>query len=159
MPGSATPRPGWWRANDGQWYPPETLPDGWFIDVATGLARQVPPIPPVAQPPTLTTSPTRESLATRTPTFTLDSSPQKPPIARVWRRYLGWPLWAKIVGPIAALVLLGAALDAVYGGDGTRVDTSAPADDRRFNDHRSVGHVRRMQRRQLLRQLGVLEDV
>ncbi len=123
MIGSETPQPGWWRANDGRWYPPESLPAGWFIDAATATPR-IPPLPPVPPRSKLAAPSPREPLLTRTPTFALDSAPKKALPTRAWRRYLGWPLWAKISAPIAVLALAGCMPDSSSGNGEAKVDTN-----------------------------------
>src|SRR4051794_2981274 len=68
MPGSETPQSGWWRASDGLWYPPESLPSGWFIDL-DGVAKPVSIGVPTAPPP-FGQMPLRDPLPARTPTYT-----------------------------------------------------------------------------------------
>ncbi|MEO5838023.1 MAG: hypothetical protein ABIQ73_13825 [Acidimicrobiales bacterium] len=95
MAGSETPRPGWWRARDGNWYPPEALPEGWFID-ADGGARQRQPVPPARSEP----------LPIRTPTYT--TPPPRGPTSRRWR----------IAAAVAAILVIGAAAVIVTRSNG-----------------------------------------
>src|SRR5688572_19995739 len=87
MEGNKAPQPGWWRASDGLWYPPETLPAGWFIDV-DGVAKQGQPVAPPL-PMTSSVPPRSEPLPLRTPTYTAPGDPSPSLPSRAWHRYTG----------------------------------------------------------------------
>jgi hypothetical protein len=124
MAESETPKPGWWRADDGNWYPPDSLPPGWVVDPTTGVPRRLTATSPRSTPPAAT--PPREPLPTRTPTFTTDTVASRSLAARAWERVVGWPRSAKIVAPIAALAIIVAAIYALGRDGNSTPDTSAP---------------------------------
>ncbi|MEO8694009.1 MAG: hypothetical protein ABI658_10865 [Acidimicrobiales bacterium] len=96
MTGDGSPNAGWWRSGNGEWYPPELLPEGWSVG-PDGVPRsfQWPGVMPPAN------RVTERSL---------------------WQRlaesYRSWPGWVKVAAPVAALVLTGSAAAAFMLGDG-----------------------------------------
>ncbi len=90
--------PGWWRASDGKWYPPDTHP------------QYQPPEPPKAPP-----GPIAPFL------------PEQPSIfRRAWEGYRRWPRWGQIVSALGVVVVVLFAL-ARLGNDEQPVSSEAPA--------------------------------
>ena len=107
MTGDGSPSAGWWRSGNGEWYPPELLPPGWQVG-PDGAPRSFDWAPIVAAAPA-------------------------PSIwARISAGYRLWPVWAKFVPPVAALVLAGTAAAMVGrdrdGGDAVGAPATRGAD-------------------------------
>jgi micrococcal nuclease len=97
--------PGWWRASDGRWYPPETHPQ----------YRQ----PPMAEPP----EPPRPPPGPIAPFL-----PERPgPLRRLWDGYRGWPRIGQIGAAVGLVVLLLVALGTLGNHDKQPVASDLPA--------------------------------
>ena len=119
------PPPGWWRASDGNFYPPEQLPAGWTVD-EHGNTRKTPSsaiAPPVAPldrlplvPPLRIGSP---GPSARSPEIGLGSTtaPTALRATRAPSRYKRWPLWARITAPVVAALALLTGIIALSGGN------------------------------------------
>lgn len=97
-PSTQSPGPGWWIASDGNWYPPETHPDN----------RPAPEAAPTATIPAERTLPVTTVAAEtrrRPPRRTVGTD-----LGNVWRQRRGFRIALIVVGGLVALAMLGGLL-------------------------------------------------